>query len=130
MKNLRTIFRLFLLTSLVILLTQCKKERDFNSYVYDQKIHRINLTCDTIPTNKNFNQVCNFGQKQGNNEDYTIEAALWDVVVWEGKLTNPKDGKIRIDNIIYESGTNIFNNHHILDKADRKEEQEQCSLRV
>jgi len=119
MKTLKPLYHLFYLLPFVALLGKCDKDDNF---VLDTKIHRIILTCDTIPTKDNFNQVCNFGQKEGANKEFTIDAWIGDVVIWEGELSNPKEGKIRIDNIIYESGTNIFKNKNIHDRQDGKED--------
>ncbi len=114
MKNSKSIYRLFLLFPLVAFLAQCDKPHDFSN----QKIHRIALTCDTIPTSNNFDKVCNFGQQAGNNEDFTLKASVGDVVIWDGYLSNPKEGKIKIDNIIYESGKDVFKNKNIRDRVD------------
>ena len=119
MKNFKSFNRLFLLLPFVALLGKCEKDDNF---LENQRIHRITLTCDTIPDSDNFNGICSFGQREGSNEKYTIDAAVGDIVIWDGELSNPKEGKIKIDNIIYESGVDIFKNKNIHDRQDGKDD--------
>lgn len=81
---------------------------------------QITLMCDSIPTSANVNTLCNFGQNTNiPNEKFSIDAVLKDKVEWVGKLKNPNEGRIDITNVIYESGTNIFNNKDISGKGGK-----------
>lgn len=79
--------------------------------------HQITLVCKTIPNSKNFNDICRFGQGDSiPNQKYTVRAAVKDTVEWVGKLKNSNEGRIAIIEIIFESGTNIFDNKNIKGK--------------
>ena len=86
-----------------------------------QEKHTIELTCSTSQLNDdNINQVCNFGQNDNEpNENFTIEADVDDLVLWESKYKIADIGYIDIVKIDYESGVNIFKDKHIYDDEDR-----------
>jgi hypothetical protein len=81
-------------------------------YVQAQTTHTITLFVDTqaILEDKNTDAHCNFGQAVGiSNEDYTIEAAVGDIIVWEGVSTSsPETDIVNIRGVNHEGGVNIF----------------------
>lgn len=87
---------------------------------YGQERHTITLTCQSAElTSENINDYCTFGQSSSvPNKDYTIEAQVSDVILWNGKYAEPGQGYIDIVSVDFESGVNIFKDRHVLDKDD------------
>jgi hypothetical protein len=87
---------------------------------FAQERHTITLTCQSSElTEQNINDMCRFGQSSSvSNKDYTIEAQVSDIILWNGKYAEPGQGYIDIVSIDFESGTNIFKDRRILDQDD------------
>jgi len=110
MKNFKTFNQLFLLLPFVLFLGQCNNEKNcdqendmfMNNFIEQQKVHKITLKCKSFPTKNNFNTECSFGQDTSKipNEKYEIEAAIGDIVIWDGEFSRPSVGyKINITEI-------------------------------
>ncbi len=87
---------------------------------YGQERHTITLTCQTTElTDQSINDLCTFGQSSSvANKDYTVEAQVSDVILWNGKYAEPGLGYIDIVSVDFEAGTNIFKDKHLMDKDD------------
>lgn len=82
----------------------------FNTF--GQTTHYITLYVNTSAIDDgNTSTTCNFGQEDGiSNEDYTIEAAPGDIIIWNGvSSSSPNTDIVNIMKIKYESGTDVFN---------------------
>ena len=86
-----------------------------SSYSQDPETHYIVLNVDTsIINSQNADDVSNFGQEQGiSNRDYTIEARIGDIIVWQGLSSVSDSDDVSIVSINYEGGTNIFNQNRL-----------------
>lgn len=77
-----------------------------------QETHIITLFVDTqaVIESKDTDAHCNFGQQAGiSNEEYTIEAAVGDIVIWKGVSTSaPGTDIVNIRGINHEGGVNVF----------------------
>ncbi len=81
----------------------------------------ITLNVDTRTINpSNLEEVCNFGQGEGvSNEDYTVEARLGDIIVWQGvSSTAPDTDEVQIKAINHEGGARVFSKNVLKDTRE------------
>lgn len=83
----------------------------FSSMTRPPATIEVTLFVDTDAiTAENLSETCNFGQPAGiSNEDYTIEAAVGDEIVWKGVSTSdPENDRVRIFSIEHRQGIRAF----------------------
>lgn len=88
--------------------------------VRGQKTHTITLTCDTTEiTKENVNKVCSFGQDENiSNEDFTLDAAIGDIIVWRGQAKNSNlSSSIVLSQVNYQGGKNVFGRNTLNDSG-------------
>ncbi len=91
----------------------------FLTGMYAQEEHVIVLEVNTASIeNPNVNDFCSFrGQDPGvSNEDYTIEARVGDIVIWQGISTSSPDDVVEIRAINHQGdrgGRDIFGENRL-----------------
>ncbi|MAD96170.1 MAG: hypothetical protein CMB99_02475 [Flavobacteriaceae bacterium] len=87
-----------------------------------QTTHIVTLKVNTeLITQRLTNRHANFGQPRGiSNKNFTIYAYKGDIIEWEAVDSSGKGRAVTIEEINYESGTELFGNKKIKRKGREK----------